>query len=65
MEAMLCCDSLDALVNAIVANIDDLDMLNSMQDRAFQAAKSLFEWRDRGRDLRQAIESLRTLQGPS
>jgi glycosyltransferase involved in cell wall biosynthesis len=64
-EAMLCCDSLEALVKAIVTTIDDLRMLNSMQERAFHAAKSLFEWRDRGRDLLKAIESLRTLQRPS
>jgi glycosyltransferase involved in cell wall biosynthesis len=64
-EAMLCCGSLEALVKAIVAAIDDLKMLNSMQERAFDAAKNLFEWRDRGRDLLLEIESLRTLRRPS
>jgi len=58
-EAMLCCDTMDALVQAIVTHLDDLERLNAMQDGAFRAARSLFEWGDRGRELREAIESLR------
>jgi polysaccharide biosynthesis protein PslH len=54
-EQMFAATSLPALVASIVANIDRLDRLNELQDRAFHSARSLFRWEDRGVRLQQAI----------
>lgn len=46
------------LARQIVANIDNLPLLNRMQECAFEAAASLFDWRDRGRELKRAIHDI-------
>ena len=58
-QQMICSDDLRALVAGIVGSIDDIDMLNSMQQRAFDAGQALFRWEDRGQQLRHAIARLR------
>jgi glycosyltransferase involved in cell wall biosynthesis len=57
-DQLLQADDLDMLVKDIVSNIDAIDMLNEMQERAFRHAESLFRWEDRGRQLRQAIAQI-------
>lgn len=57
-QEMLVCEDLPALVAAIVANIDKLDDLNHMQERAFACGQLLFRWAERGQRLRQAILTL-------
>jgi hypothetical protein len=57
-EWMLAESSLEALVGSIVANIDRIDRLNRLQDRAFHFARGLFRWEDRGARLKHAIAHL-------
>jgi glycosyltransferase involved in cell wall biosynthesis len=57
-ESLLAKPSLEALVESIVTNIDRLDRLNRLQDRAFHVARSLFRWEDRGVRLKHAIARL-------
>lgn len=52
---LLSCSDLAELVATIVARIDRLDALNAMQQGAFAAAGQLYQWRDRGGALRDAI----------
>ncbi|HEY6642230.1 glycosyltransferase [Povalibacter sp.] len=54
-EQMLLRDNLDALTADIVADIDQFEVLNSRQERAFELARSLFRWQDRGAQLHRAI----------
>jgi glycosyltransferase involved in cell wall biosynthesis len=58
-EHVLSRPNLQALVDAIVANIGDTALLDRMQAQAHAAASSLFNWSDRGVRLREAIEVLR------
>lgn len=48
-----------ALVDAIVAHMDRLPVLNDMQQGAFEAAGHLYRWRDRGSALYEAIVACR------
>ncbi|HEU4484476.1 MAG TPA: glycosyltransferase [Povalibacter sp.] len=57
-DQLLQAADLDMLVRDIVSNIDAIDVLNEMQERAFCLAESLFRWEDRGRQLRQAIAQI-------
>jgi glycosyltransferase involved in cell wall biosynthesis len=50
------CEDLDAMVAGIVEHIDHLALLNERQERAWSASAALFRWRDRGVQLRQAIQ---------
>lgn len=50
---------LPALVDAIVAHMDRLPVLNDMQQGAFEAAGQLYRWRDRGSALADAIVACR------
>lgn len=52
------CDGFNSLVQEIVNSIDDLDGLNALQQEAFAACKSRFDWLDRGRILHLAIDGL-------
>lgn len=58
-RATLSCEDLPALTTAIVSYIDRFDELNRMQQSAFGAAEALFDWRDRGLQLQQAMRHLR------
>ncbi|OWY36155.1 glycosyltransferase [Herbaspirillum aquaticum] len=44
-----------SLASAVVAAIDDVESLNRMQDNAFNQARSLFRWSDRGQALLAAL----------
>lgn len=57
-ELMFAEATLEALVASIVANIDRVDRLNQLQDRAFHVARTLFRWEDRGVRLKHAIAHL-------
>jgi polysaccharide biosynthesis protein PslH len=56
--AMFNCADLDGMVASIVQHIDDLELLNAHQERAWSISSTLFRWRDRGVQLRQAIGQL-------
>jgi glycosyltransferase involved in cell wall biosynthesis len=58
-QAMLVCADLPTLVDTVVRHIDDLPLLNRLQDQAFEAAHSAFDWADRGRMLLAAMRSAR------
>jgi polysaccharide biosynthesis protein PslH len=67
---LIASDSLNGLVDSIVANIDNTSQLNERQDRAFHIARTLFRWEDRGVRLKHAISHLQhqwqqTRQGAS
>lgn len=51
-------DDLASLVKAIVEHIDDYLTLDTMQTKAFQQARALFDWDDRGAALRDRFERL-------
>ncbi|MYN29078.1 glycosyltransferase family 4 protein [Duganella levis] len=53
--AMIQSDTLAELADTVVAQIDAVDQLDGMQQRAFEVAGSLFQWRDRGEGLRTAM----------
>ncbi|MDB5799939.1 MAG: hypothetical protein JWL63_878 [Rhodocyclales bacterium] len=63
-DNMLCCDDLAQLIDVIIATIDQHEHLNTLQQQAFTAAHSLFDWKDRGAALRRAVESLQTGSKP-
>ncbi len=56
-EQTLACESLPALVEAVISNMDRLDALNRMQERAFACSCARFTWHERALNLKQAIES--------
>lgn len=58
-QAMLVSRDLPGLVADIVANIDRIDDLNRMQERAFACGQSLFRWAERGERLQRAIADIR------
>lgn len=55
---MFCEQTLEDLAREVVANINNFTLLNRMQEHAFEAAASQFDWHDRGRDLKRAIRSV-------
>ncbi|HEY4350030.1 MAG TPA: glycosyltransferase family 4 protein, partial [Paraburkholderia sp.] len=57
-DNMICRDELAQLVDAIIEAIDQTESLNAMQEQAFTAAQALFDWKDRGLALRQAVEAV-------
>jgi hypothetical protein len=52
---MIQSDTLAQLADAVVAQIDQVDYLDGLQQRAFAVAGSLFQWSDRGEGLRGAM----------
>jgi polysaccharide biosynthesis protein PslH len=56
-EQTIACDSLPALVEAIVSNIDRFDELNRMQQGAFAHSRARFTWTERAFILKEAIMS--------
>ncbi len=44
-----------ALANGVLEAIDDVDRLNSLQERAFAACRDHFDWASRGRQILSAI----------
>lgn len=57
-SAMLGCADLPALVDTVVARIDDLPALDRLQREAHAAASALFHWPDRGLALQGAVLDL-------
>ncbi|MRX10984.1 glycosyltransferase [Pseudoduganella sp. FT25W] len=55
--AMIEADTLASLAASVVAHIDDAARLDQLQQRAFAAGSSLFQWRDRGAQLRDALRA--------
>jgi hypothetical protein len=51
-------DAVHSLVKALVARIDDLEMLNAMQEGAFAAANGKFDSETNGRRLLAAISTV-------
>jgi hypothetical protein len=54
-------DSLAGLVGDIVSNIDRIDDLNRMQERAFALGQAQFDWNVRGERLLRAMAATREL----
>ena len=48
-------ESMQELAQGVVAVIDDIERLNSMQQSAFEKCNTGFDWSDRGRTLHDAI----------
>ena len=53
------------LTAAIIENIDRLDRLNRIQSAAFEEARTLYRWEDRGLQLQQRIVELQNLRTDS
>jgi polysaccharide biosynthesis protein PslH len=61
-EHMLLRDDLETLTAEIVADIDRFEVLNRRQEQAFELARSLFRWQDRGTQLCRAITQIHRQQ---
>jgi hypothetical protein len=48
-------ESMRELAQGVVAVIDDIERLNSLQQAAYEKCESGFDWSDRGRALYNAI----------
>jgi glycosyltransferase involved in cell wall biosynthesis len=59
---ILCRDDLKQLVDAIVEYAGEPAQLNRMQRQAFAEAHTLFQWKDRGEQFRQALDQLRNFR---
>jgi glycosyltransferase involved in cell wall biosynthesis len=59
---LLLAADLDRLVHTVIEHIDQLDVLQDMQQQALEAARSQFDWRDRGAALLAEINRLRLLR---
>ncbi len=57
-EDLITSDDFAALTSAIIDNMDRLDDLNRMQSAAFEQARTLYRWEDRGLQLQQRIIDL-------
>ena len=56
---MIVRSDLESLTAAIVADIDQFDVLNRRQEFAFEMARTMFRWQDRGIQLSRAISRAR------
>ncbi len=61
-EHMLLRDDLEALTAAIVADMDRFELLNQRQEQAFELARSLYRWPDRGIQLYRTITQIHRRQ---
>lgn len=59
-ECMLPCGDLEDLVQGVVEAIDNVELLNDLQERAYLRAAPLFRWDDRGEALATVIRCLRS-----
>jgi len=57
-QDLITSDDFDGLTSAIIENIDRLDHLNRIQSAAFEQARTLYRWEDRGLQLQQRIVDL-------
>jgi len=60
LRHMIRCDDLEALVQTVVRDINNLDRLNLLQNEAYREAEPLFDWDVRGRQLAVAIQAMRS-----
>ncbi|MEC5387836.1 glycosyltransferase [Uliginosibacterium sp. H3] len=58
---MICSGDMQSLVDDIVRNIDEVSQLDAMQTGALRSASELFHWRDRGSNLRSALQGIAAL----
>ncbi len=58
-------ESMRELAQGIIAVIDDIERLNSLQQAAYEKCESSFDWADRGRTLRNAIRQAVNRQYPA
>jgi polysaccharide biosynthesis protein PslH len=54
---VIAADSIEELVHTVVASIDDIPRLDGMRQRCWDACAKAFDWSDRGRRLRECIDS--------
>ncbi len=57
-DEVLLMRTLPSMVREVLAAVDDVPRLNRMSEASFRKCEASFEWRDRGRALRGAIEGL-------
>lgn len=57
-DDMITSDDFEGLTTAIIENMDQLDRLNRIQSAAFDQARTLYRWEDRGLQLQQRIIDL-------
>jgi len=57
-DDLITSDDFTGLTSAIIDNIDQLDRLNRIQSAAFEQARTLYRWEDRGLQLQQRIVDL-------
>lgn len=57
-DDLITSDDFAGLTSAIIDNIDQLDRLNRIQCAAFEQARTLYRWEDRGLQLQQRIVDL-------
>jgi glycosyltransferase involved in cell wall biosynthesis len=57
-RTLLMSDDFAGLAATIVEHMDQIDALNAMQSAAFERARTLFRWDDRGAQLREHIAQL-------
>jgi len=55
----------EGLTSAIIDHIDRLEHLNRLQSAAFDQARTLYRWQDRGLQLQQRIIDLQQARAPS
>ena len=48
--------SMPDLIREVIAAVDDLPRLNRMSELSYRRCEAEFDWADRGRRLREAIE---------
>jgi len=56
-EEVLLVETMPELIREVIAAVDDLPRLNRMSALSYRKCEAEFEWSDRGRRLREAIES--------
>jgi hypothetical protein len=49
-------ESMRELAQGVAAVLEDIELLNSLQQAAYEQCKAAFDWNDRGRTLRKAIK---------
>ena len=59
-ESILCAPDMNRLTERCLAALDDFYLLNRLQDNAFKAVETAFDWADRGRVLADAIRTRMT-----
>ncbi len=57
-ESILYYPDYEALARGVLRVIDDCERLNGLQDRAFSACRTAFDWSSRGRQLMSAVAAL-------